>query len=45
MSNSTVFRNQNNKDSKVNDRGSVILQNEQLDELKEKFIKVIIDFF
>ena len=39
----TVFRNLN-ASSNLADRSSVILHNEQLEELKEKFIKVNIDF-
>jgi hypothetical protein len=41
--NDTVFRNLN-ANSKFADRSSINLHNEQLEDLKEKFIKVSIDF-
>ena len=42
-SNGTVYRNLNSN-SKFADRSSINLHNEQLEDLKEKFIKVNIDF-
>lgn len=35
-----VFRNLNNSDSKPADRSSVLLVGDQLEELKQKFVKV-----